>query len=141
MRLTCSLSSSRTVRTLTPVNPAVPTTIPRAMVPPANVNKFVKRSLNLKGKTQAAQKKGWERRKGTCTTRSSGHHMLIGHIPYSKRGCNETKWPCGEFCQKRWLFIALVRSRYWAYTARVHITLCSEKTHHIFDRRISDTSV
>ncbi|EPS95081.1 hypothetical protein FOMPIDRAFT_1025936 [Fomitopsis schrenkii] len=54
---------SRTIRTLTPVNPAVPTTIPRAMVPPRTVNKFVKRSLNLKGKAQAAQAKGWQRRK------------------------------------------------------------------------------
>ena len=42
------------------------------MVPPAKVNKFIKRSLNLKGKAQAAQTKGWERRKGTCDSTQSG---------------------------------------------------------------------
>ncbi|KZT71093.1 hypothetical protein DAEQUDRAFT_810093 [Daedalea quercina L-15889] len=53
---------SRTIRTLAPTSPAVPTTVPRAMMPPARVNKFLNRSLNLKGKPQPAKFKGWERR-------------------------------------------------------------------------------
>ncbi|KAH9837980.1 uncharacterized protein C8Q71DRAFT_571441 [Rhodofomes roseus] len=56
------VAGSRTIRTLAPTSPAVPTTIPRAMMPPARVNKFLNRTLNLKGKPETARAKGWERR-------------------------------------------------------------------------------
>jgi len=53
---------SRTIRTLAPTSSAVPTPTPRAMMPPPRVNKFLSRSLNLKGKPEPARTKGWERR-------------------------------------------------------------------------------
>ncbi|KAH9923818.1 uncharacterized protein B0H18DRAFT_1013523 [Fomitopsis serialis] len=53
---------SRTIRTLAPTSSAVPTPTPRAMMPPPRVNKFLSRSLNLKGKPEPARAKGWERR-------------------------------------------------------------------------------
>lgn len=95
--LTQTLCSSRTIRTLLPVNPAVPTTIARAMLPPPIVNKFVKRSLNLKGKAQAAQLKGWERRKGTHSIPLYSP-VLIDRRSYSKRGCDEAERPCSGLC-------------------------------------------
>lgn len=54
---------SRTIRTLEPTkaNEAVAS---RTMVPPGRVNKFINRSLKLKGKPSAKKTHGWERKPG-----------------------------------------------------------------------------
>ncbi|OSX62280.1 hypothetical protein POSPLADRAFT_1066114 [Postia placenta MAD-698-R-SB12] len=56
------LVGSRTIRTLANPSPAVPSVAPRALMPPARVNKFLKRSLNVKGSIADCRTKGWDRK-------------------------------------------------------------------------------
>ncbi|GBE84120.1 hypothetical protein BKA93DRAFT_818245 [Sparassis latifolia] len=53
---------SRTIRTLPSTSGAILSTAHRRLVPPARVNEFVKRSLNLKGRAADMKIKGWARR-------------------------------------------------------------------------------